>query len=368
MTRRQPRDTTPTCPTCGWVGKTTTAGFARHSLSIHRCSREQQRREVAARVAARLADNGPRRDCHHKIARHEHGTRTAYVLDRCRCRACRDANSAAERQMTRAQAYGRWQPYIDADPTRAHIARLRADGIGLKRIAALSGVAHGTLWKLVYGKPRVDGTCVPSRRCRPETAARILAVTASLEHLGSVVLVDATGTRRRMQALVAIGWSISCLGRRLGITNIHNTIASDQVYARTALAVSQLYAELWDVRPPETTHRERYSASRARNYAAAHGWLPPIWWDDDMIEDPQHEPTIDLDEPRGVDEVAIRRRIGGDRTVHLTRAERWHLIRLMHADGHNDQQIARRTGINDRQVLRDRKTLGLPAVSEGVSA
>lgn len=370
MTAREPRDATPTCPDCGWVGKTTTAGLAEFSLRKHRCSREQSRRAMAARVAARKAADGPKRRCRHKVAHHVHGTRPAYVLDRCRCRSCRDANSIIGAETARAQAYGTWAPYIDADPVRAHIAQLRAGGIGLKRIAAMSGVAHGTLWKLVYGKPRADGRCIPSKRCRPGTAARIMALTARIEDLGPRRPVDATGTRRRMQALVAIGWSISRLGEQLAITNIHATIKHDQVYARTAIAVRDLYARLWDTPPPETTHRERYAASRSRNYAKAHGWLRPIWWDDDTIEDPTFLPSVEVGRgsPRGVDEVAVMRRAGGDRSIRLTRPERWHMIRLLHADGMNDQQIMRRTGYSDRQIGRDRRELGLVAITEAVAS
>lgn len=33
----------------------------------------------------------PTRDCQCKRANHQHGTRTAYVVDRCRCDPCREA-------------------------------------------------------------------------------------------------------------------------------------------------------------------------------------------------------------------------------------------------------------------------------------
>jgi hypothetical protein len=301
---RTPRDTTPSCPDCGWVGTTTTVGLARHAMTLHRCSREQRRREVASRVAARQAADGPRRRCRHKIARHEHGTYAAYVLDRCRCRRCRDANVAIERVRAREIAYGRWQPYIDAQPVREHVARLRAGGYGLPRIARLSGVSHGALWKLVYGKPRADGTCTPSKRVRPATAARLLALEVTLENLGSRRPVDPTGTRRRLQALVALGWSQTELGRRIDFLpgNLTRVIhGPGHVGAGTARKIRALYLELCDQEPPETCREERFAASLSRSRARRHGWLPPIWWDDDTIDDPTQEPA-------GVEPSVLRRR------------------------------------------------------------
>ena len=50
--------------------------------------------EVAQRRAQR-AEAGPQQDCRHPCAHHVHGTRAAYVKDRCRCTPCRAANTAA---------------------------------------------------------------------------------------------------------------------------------------------------------------------------------------------------------------------------------------------------------------------------------
>lgn len=147
-----------------------------------------------------MSDRTPQ-PCQHKYANHQHGTHACYVLDRCRCHPCRRANSAYERRRTKNNAYGR-SNLVPAEPVRRHVRTLRAQGLGTKWIAALAGVSHGSLSKLVYGERGL----APSRRVRRETARKLLSVPLpSLEQLPVRKSIDALGTRRRLRALIAIG-------------------------------------------------------------------------------------------------------------------------------------------------------------------
>jgi transcriptional regulator with XRE-family HTH domain len=193
--------------------------------------------------------------------------------------------------------YGRWQPYVDAGPAREHVRMLGRCGIGLKRAAELAGVSTGSMSKLLYGGP---GERPPSRRIRPETEAAILAVRPSLDLLGASVPVDATGTQRRLKALVAIGWSQARLSARLGMLQSNFGVIMyrrTHVTAATARAVAALYDELWDQAPPQSGHREKIAANRARNYARARKWAPPAAWDDDRIGDPSAGPAQEWRRP-----------------------------------------------------------------------
>lgn len=98
-----------------------------------------------------------------------HGEYAGYKLDRCRCTECKNANSAYGRE----RALGVDVAYVGADPVRKHIAELAAAGVGLKQVAKVSGVSHGSLWKIVYGAPNRG----PSKRVRKATADAVLAVT-----------------------------------------------------------------------------------------------------------------------------------------------------------------------------------------------
>lgn len=226
-----------------------------------------------------------------------HGTRARYVLGPgpgtgpgCRCDSCTAANREAERHRERQILYGRWEPYVDAAPARDHVRALAAAGIGWKRAAQLAGVSTGAMSKLLYGGP---ADRPPSRRIRPQTAAAILAVRPSAQAVAPGSLVDSAGTHRRVQALVADGRSQARLASQLALTrsNFGTMMRGGKVTAGTARAVRQLYDRLWGKPPPENGQRERIAAARARNYAAQRGWVPPLGWDDDVIDDPAGKPA-----------------------------------------------------------------------------
>lgn len=228
----------------------------------------------------------------------EHGTRARYVFgaeggDRangCRCVPCSRANRDFENKRNRQIAYGRWRPYVDAAPSRWHLRALSEAGVGLRRVEALSGVARSTLQGLVAERP--DGS--PGRtQVRPETEAAILAVTITPAALADSAVTDPTGTRRRVQALVARGWSQARIAARVGMLpgNFSSVLYHrPAVTAATARAVAALYEELQDQAPPEGNQRERIAASRARRYAAERGWAPPAAWDG-AIDDPAAKPA-----------------------------------------------------------------------------
>lgn len=225
--------------------------------------------------------------------RREHGERRRYLRGPdednmpgrgCRCRRCCAANIAYGQRQARGKAYGQWHPFVDAQPARDHIANLRAHGVGCQRIATLAGVAPSAIIGILYG----PGARPPVRRIRPDTSAKILAVLPGLDALAGRALTDATGTRRRLQALVAAGWSPAVLSRRLfaNYATMQRMLANPRVIASEARAVRDLYDELWDVPPPEYTRTDRHTARMARNRARRNGWPPPMAWDDDQIDHP----------------------------------------------------------------------------------
>jgi lambda repressor-like predicted transcriptional regulator len=348
----RPRDgVRTTCAECGWSATYRTrpqadAYRARHSCGTHRRRADQARRRAKA-AAAR-----PIRDCEHTTLRHQHGIRAAYISDRCRCEPCTAANRSDEQKRQRAIAYGRWSPYLEAEPVRQHVRALMAAGIGLRRIAELARLPYGTVASLVYGSPRSGRT--PSGRIRPHTATKLLAITASTEARAPGALVDATGTRLRLQSLVLNGWSLAGLARRLGRSPDHlpSALKATAVTVATAQAVHALFDELWDTAPPTHTHAERVTATKARNRATRQGWLPAMAWDD--IDDRTEPPGVDVDGcALDIDEIAVERAMGGDH-VPLTRAERDEAVRRLTSKGYSVRQIAERLGTTTRTVMRRR--------------
>jgi hypothetical protein len=281
----------------------------------------------------------------------EHGTPAKYTMEGCKCVLCRKAVSDYAAHRNRLIAYGRWDPYVDAGPVRAHIEQLQAAGIGWKRVARLAGLAPSTVEKILYGAPyRGMG---PSKRIRHATADKILAVEAGLDALGGAAVVDAAGTRRRLQALVAIGWSQARLARRIGVSpaNFTTMLKRDRVLASRARQVRGLYEELWDTAPPCASQQERVASERAKAFAAARSWPRPMDWDDD-IDDPQAQPGSGepSDEP---DMVAVERALAGMK-VPLQRPELAAVFEIGAARRMSAAQIAKATGKSSRTVVRHR--------------
>lgn len=346
---------TRTCRACGYSGTYASEALAdvhhaRHSCAKHRQATERARRRVQ-RAQARV-----RRDCTHPRAQHLHGTRAAYVKDRCRCTDCTAANTAAGRAVHRAQAFGRWRPFVDAAPVREHIRALRVAGIGVEQIALLAGISTSHVRELAdpgrNGNPGI-------RRVRPETAQRVLCVRTDQANRAPRSHVVATGTRRRLQALVAIGWPHDQLASRLGRSSagLRRSMLSDSVTAQTAQDVGALYEQLWNLRPPQSTDDQR-AAADARAFAAERGWLPPLAWDDiDTDPDPRHH--TGLGETYDFDEIAIERALAGDgvRLEHLTPAEQEEVVRRLTERGKSIRDIAHQLATTKRTISRRRASI-----------
>lgn len=267
---------------CGYATKPSTPAAAAYSFGRHSCDTHRERVARRQRRLDRLALSGPEAPCTHRT-HHQHGTYVCYVADRCRCRPCRDANNAAERARNRQHMYGH-PSYVDAAPARAHIAALTAAGMGLKRIVAVTDISQGLLSKLIYGDQ--GRNMAPSKRIRAATETAILAITLNL---ADGARIDSKGTTRRIQALVAIGWSQSQLAARLGILRSNFTPLAQgrtDVTVAHAKAVEALYEQLWDQVPEHAEWRAHIAYTRALNYAAAAGWVVPMAWSEETIDDP----------------------------------------------------------------------------------
>jgi hypothetical protein len=122
--------------------------------------------------------------------------------------------------------------------------------MGLRTVARLSGVSHGSLSRIVYGEPGRGRA--PSARIRPDTMRRVLAVRVA--HAGGGQRVPASDTWRLIDEMVAAGYSRRFLARALGSRAEWPTlqIGKTRVRASTARAVEDLHRRLMS-RPPLRT-------------------------------------------------------------------------------------------------------------------
>lgn len=160
------------------------------------------------------------------------------------------------------------------------------------------------------------------------------------------------GTRRRLHALTAVGWSAHALAERLGVTQgvvAALSTRTKRVHPSTAAAVRRLYDDLWDQTPPAA------GSERARRYAAAQGWPPPMAWDDDDLDDPAATPNHELPVTE-IDEVLLERALAGERTRVQAR-ERLSVVAALTGQERSAEEIAQILGLCARSVVRDRAQL-----------
>lgn len=273
----------------------------------------------------------------------QHGTVAMYRRGGCDCTECVEAARRSNRRNSKLRAMGR-SALVDAAPVREHVQRLIQGGMTPRQIEDVSGV-HRTAIRVLLGDfPNRK----QSQRVRPDTARALMSVR-STRPVVNTAMIDATGTRRRLQALLAIGYTSRDLARRLGASGSSTSglqIAKRSVVrADTARAVAELYRELENTPGPS---RRAETANRAR------GYLPPAWWDEDTIDDPAVEPgglrTY-------VDRAPVQRRKhsppSGPVFVDDVSAPRTARVSRMAGLGFTPQQIAERTGIPLRYVRRD---------------
>ncbi|MEV8032237.1 hypothetical protein [Streptomyces sp. NPDC086182] len=225
------------------------------------------------------------------------------------------------------------QRRVDATQTRAHLERLSARGWTNAQISAATGLDSTTMSVIRSGR---------YAQVARATATAILSVRLDQAPPIPRGLTEATGTRRRLQALMVLGYPLPDVARQVGVSyfSLIQTAGGKWSSVRTPTAnkVARLYRRLSLTPAPPTR-----TAELVRNEAMAQGWVGPGAWDD--IDDPACEP-----EPC---EVAGPRHIHPDDVAELA------------AHGLDDREIGRRLGVSERTVLRARMAHNIPV---GVAA
>jgi hypothetical protein len=222
------------------------------------------------------------------MAERPHGY-ARYKLDGCRCYTCGWAVAQYNDARDHAIRRGAWQPYVDAEPARQHVLQLKECGFGDRSVAGLAGVDRKRVRDLLHG--RAERGTPPPAQIRPATAVALLGVEPTFDNLPGATVIDATGTVRRLRALVAAGWPQARIAQKLGWTdaNLSALLRRERTIVRTARAVRAVYDELWQA-DPLAAGVASHVCTRARDHAARSGWAPVGAWDDDTIDDPAAGP------------------------------------------------------------------------------
>lgn len=255
-----------------------------------------------------------------------HGTYSRYISHACRCQPCRKAGSTYRRRLGYDRVNGITRR-IDNTQTRVHAERLVARGWTQAQIAAAAGISSGTVCDQLSGRYNTVNRNV---------ATAILNIALDQKPPIPRRLVDATGTRRRLQALMALGHTLPEIAKELGVgvSSLQQTVDGRWAMIRsgTAAKVAQVYRRLSLVTAPPSRFAEQ-----ARNQAMARGWHGPMAWDD--IDDPACVP--DPTEP------SAPRHVHPDDVAELAGL------------GLDDEAMGKRLGVSERTILRARAAHGI---------
>lgn len=222
----------------------------------------------------------------------------------------------------------------DSTRARLHVAACVGAGMSMSAIAAAAGVSPQVVSNLHKGQASI----------RRVNEAKLLAVkpgvTSAARHDVTEPFVPAIGTRRRIRALLAVGWrhsDISAAAGHLSANTLHQqgrwvTKSVHDDYAAT-------YRDL-AFRPGPS--------ERTRQWAKKLGYAGPMDWDD-IDADPEPQGDAQADKSRRfeeVDPVVIERVLAGDWSLAAAAnpAEREKIVAGWTARDRPLTELERRTG------------------------
>jgi hypothetical protein len=146
---------------------------------------------------------------------------------------------------------------------------------------------HGTYAGSIAHAISKTPTCEPCRTAGADyhrnRRARIYLAKGPLE-------VDATGTYRRIEALMALGWSLRTIAAEIDKHMAYPSkllrTRTPTIHRSTALAIADAYDRLSMKIPPDSPYK-----TRNLRYAKRAGLAPPLAWDDSTIDDPEAKPA-----------------------------------------------------------------------------
>lgn len=240
----------------------------------------------------------------------QHGERRCYLRG-CQRPECVAAHKRYMKhyRLTRARHGTR---RIDANPTAQYVRELAEEGWSHRQIAAAANCSTREITALARGEyPTIAA----------DIAKRILNARPAIHIAPPRTYVDATGSIRRVQALMAIGRSLQSIAQNVDMsaTALGRVInhQHDRITARCAKNITTLY-EQWAGEPGTN--------ERARRRAARLGWKTPDYWQDmGRIDDHDFDPDVK----------------SGSRAQQIAEEAHWLL-----AAGEDRDRIAHRLGIS----------------------
>ena len=152
--------------------------------------------------------------------------------------------------LMRTDGRGDAEAWVDAAPFRAHLRHLMAvSGLPFPCVALLAGISPGFAHRLLHGR---RGR--PLRRISPDTARKLLRVTAAEARAVPGRTVPAHATTLHLRRLVDLGWSLAGLADVLGMPLVDvAALAAGTAPTCTQLVALRAAAEVSLVQTPLRT-------------------------------------------------------------------------------------------------------------------
>lgn len=269
-----------------------------------------------------------------------HGTEAGHE-QHCRdgekpCGACKTAKLRASRRRSKRKTMGYAYRLPIGQTNHAKIAEARRRGYALDSLATTIGISPSMVWHIATEGP---GRVVAVRTWKAVRAAKLPNP------------LTPTGCTRRLRALTWLGYSASAIAEASRVhqdTIIDATKGTrDFMALRVMQAIANAYDELSMTPANPSTQQQRAGATRARNLARRSGYLPPLAWDDEVIDNPDSTPIIATKDNdfymarTEIDWVVVERALAGDFAPRISPAERREIVRRW-SGSHNE--LARLTG------------------------
>lgn len=179
---------------------------------------------------------------------------------------------------------------VNAGRAADHLTKFRKAGLRDSEIIQMVCIPRSTFYRVMRGEPLTR---------RSEQRILSVPVPPPTGEIRTLAAVDATGTHRRLKALMWLGWPPRVLEERLDVHadwTERSLTKRKRVTLVTEARVRSIYDEWWNLQP-ERAGVEPSSAESTRMYARSLGWDGPLAWDDDTIDDPNALPLTDAVAP-----------------------------------------------------------------------
>lgn len=269
----------------------------------------------------------------------EHGSWARYLgcksRPACRCTVCvRETRRLRKfEEVRRARGISGHVPSV---PTGDRLRKLLRRGRSVEGIARETGVDQTTIRRILTGA---------TEEIWRSTAERLAKASAAPD---PKKLVDALGTVRRLQALVAMGHGQDVLAAEVGCAYTYISMLTHGKRSQVTVALRQ------DVRRVYAHHSMQFGLSKhAQQRARRLGWYGPLAWDDDTIDDPNAVPQTDA-APAGYTEGddVVDRFLMGESVVLTQAGRRQALVHLMEWSSQTPEQIGARLDMSGEATSR----------------